>query len=209
MFSLYVASQFPQASILMINPDAADLAQSDRVIAAAGITNIRTSPAGVHEVCRGDQKYDCIWSISVIEHIAGDYEDDGAVKMMFEALRPGGRLILTTGTDRTAWNEYRDGFYYGSPTPRNAESYFFQRWYDLEAIRRRIIAPIGVEPTTVEWWGEREKGRFKAYEEQALKRGLDYTCRDAQEYAEGYRRFSSWEEMPGIGVCGLLFEKPA
>jgi SAM-dependent methyltransferase len=208
LFSFYAASKFPSASILMLNPDEADLRNTNRVIAAAKLRNIQTLNAAVDWLESAQQRFDCIWSISVIEHISGAYADDRAARLMFDALRPGGRLILTVPVDRTAWDEYRDSAYYGRPTPQSKTGYFFQRWYDESAIEQRIIGPVGVRPTVIEWFGESEKDRFVTYEEMSIKHGWDHTHVDAEEYLRHYRAYPSWSEMPGTGVCGLLFEKP-
>src|SRR5262249_23327292 len=106
MFSFFQAQHCPSARITIINPDPQDIARTDRVLDAARFTTVQTHCAGADWIPASGRKFDGIWSISVIEHISGAYEDDRAVRMMYEALKPGGRLILTFPVDRSAWDEY-------------------------------------------------------------------------------------------------------
>jgi len=208
LFSLYVADKNPRAHILMINPDCQDISQALAITARLKITTLHGECCSVEILSSRYETYDCIWSISVIEHISGKHDDLHAVKLMYDALSNGGRLILTIPVDRRLWNEYRDRAYYGmqaeqSPTGK----YFFQRFYDKTAIWERIVAPIGQEPSVIRWFGEALPGRYMAYVQRWMHEGYACTVEDPREIADYYREFSTWEEMPGTGVCGLMIEK--
>ena len=204
LFSLFVAKRRPDASISSVNPDPVDTAQTQRMVNALRLGAISVRGCDIRELAERDERYDCIWSISVIEHVAGEYDDRQAVDVGM--LRPGGRLILTVPVDRTQWDEYRDRDYYGLQQPWIGGSYFFQRFYDLRAIEERLLAP-GRPAKLLTWCGERERGRFADYVGRWLRDGIDCTLADPEEMARHYRHFPSWEAMPGFGVCGLVIEK--
>lgn len=208
LFSLYMADEYPFASIFMINPDAKDAAQTATILSKLKPSNVRVECRGVECLAGRNEKYDCIWSISVVEHISGDCDDREAVRLMYNSLNAGGRLILTIPVDRVFRDEFRDRDYYGMQAdPSRAGRYFFQHIYDKTAIRERLLGPIGKEPSVIRWFGEISPGRFTDYESRWMRDGLAGTVEDAREIVDHYREFTSWEEMPGMGVCGLMIEK--
>jgi SAM-dependent methyltransferase len=213
LFSLYVATTNPRADVLMMNPDAADAARTQSIARAIGLTNFRVTgdDASRLETMRGE--FDCAWSISVIEHIDGAYDDRSAVKYLYDALRPGGRLILTVPTDRRYEIEYRDRDYYGTQPPAGASRddsgrYFFCRIYDKAAIQSRLLDPIGRAADVTRWFGETTPGVFKDHVRRWLAHGAEVPVNDPREIADHYREFDRWEDMPGYGVCGLMVTKP-
>ena len=207
LFSLYVAQKYPEARILMINPDANDMSQTTEIISKIHLGNITAECAGVDTLLFRQEKFDCIWSISVIEHIAETHDDKFAIRSMYDSLNAGGVLIITVPVDRVFWNEYREYDYYGMQSQTISGKYFFQRWYDKNAIWERLVDTIGLEPRMVRWFGETEPGSFVNHQERWMRQGHNCTVDDPQEITDHYRDFPSWEEMPGKGVCGLMFEK--
>ena len=206
LFSLYVAHMRPGTIIRMINPDGRDIATTARVARALGLANVQLDVCGVDAVAEERSRYDCIWSLSVVEHIAGAYQDGEAVRWMYDALAEGGRLILTVPVDRTFREEYRETSDYGTQ-PAVHGRYFFQRLYDRAAIWERIVGRIGRDPDVVAWFGERTPGHFADYERRWMRQGFFATVDDPRDITDHYTTFPSWESMPGQGVCGLMFEK--
>jgi cyclopropane fatty-acyl-phospholipid synthase-like methyltransferase len=151
-------------------------------------------------------QFDAAWSISVVEHITGTYDDRDTMRWLFRSLRPGGRLIVTVPVDRQAWDEYRDQVYYGQAGESSSiERHFFQRFYDSASIQERLIAPIGQAPARIEWYGERVAGHFHTYIKRWQQEGFAVIANDASEFARSYKLYDRWDDMPGFGVCGLLF----
>jgi hypothetical protein len=209
LLSLFVASRRPTVSIDMLNPDRVDAANTRAIAEQMGYSNLTVSSETVSELAGRTARYDCIWSVSVVEHIAGDDGDTEAMRLLYAALRPGGRLIVTVPVDRRFWLEYRDQDYYGlHGGPPKSGKYFFQRLYDEENIRARLIEPLGHEPAKIAWFGERVGGRFYAYEQVWMANGPEHTIDDPRRIADEYDRFESWRSMPGFGVCGLVMDKP-
>jgi len=209
LFSLWLVSNRPSVRIHMINPDQVDLEATQQIIDEMGIPRILIKNIPVEGLPVQQSKFDLVYSISVVEHIAGEYDDAYAVRRMWDLLKPGGTLILTFPVDRSFRKEYRDSKYYGMQgETRSGGGYFFQRFYDMSAIRERLLAPIGHPRFVSQFFGEREPGLFAAYEKRWLREGLGVTVNDPREIADNYAEYPSWEDMPGVGVCGLKAEKP-
>lgn len=209
LLSLYLAHRARFERITVLNPDSDDIMETRRIADVCGLGRLATH-AGDAAGLDGDvTRYTAAWSISVIEHIDGPSGDTLAVTAMFNALRPGGILVLTVPVDREFRIENRgaDVYRLGRAAAEDG-SYFFQRWYDAPAIESRIIAALGVRPTVVEWFGERRPGTFHAYEQDWLRRGHGATVADPFFIATEFRRYDRWEDMPGMGICGLVFEAP-
>jgi SAM-dependent methyltransferase len=207
LFSLYIAEHFPSSIIRMINPDQSDIVATNNILRALRIGNIHTACLGVDSLLSRRDRYDCIWSISVVEHINGSYDDRFAVKTIFDSLNNGGRLILTLPVDRRFREEYRDVDYYGIQSEKPGGKYFFQRYYDKAAIWKRLLSLLGKEPSVVRWYGEKVAGRFYEYERRWISEGYQCTVDDAKEIVDNYQEYPSWETMPGVGICGLVINK--
>lgn len=208
LFSLYIAQKLCSSRIDVINPDKDDISETIQIVNKLHIKNIHPI-GGAVDILPGLKKtYDCIWSISVIEHISGNYEDSQAVKFMYDALHENGRLILTVPVDRIFWDEYREYACYGLSGTQSANGkYFFQHFYDKHAIWERLLSPIGQEPRIIRWFGEIYPGRFKEYTERWVHDGDACTVDSPKENVDYYREFATYEEMPGMGICGLMIEK--
>lgn len=207
LLSMYLAHRGRFDTVVVANPDESDLNATRRLGEACGIRRIEMLAGDVAAATAS--KFTAIWSISVIEHIPGDRGDAEAVRAMFQALEPGGVLVITIPTDRQTWDEFRtsDTYRLGA-SPDSQGRYFFQRFYDESSIRQRIIAAVGTEPRVIEWFGERRPGMFHAYVDRWLARGFGATVRDPAFIAKHFRAFAEWEAMPGMGVCGMTFHAP-
>ncbi len=211
LLSLYVASKHPDARIRVLNPDARDLERTRTIAKRKRVDGrLQLELAGVDAVFGERDRYDAIYAVSVVEHIAGAYDERTALAQLWPAVKPGGRLILTVPADRTFRTESREQNLYGTAAPDAEGAFFFQRFYDENAVRERLIEPVGVEPAVVEWYGEDVPGQFDEWEQRVMQRGsLARFVDDPMLAAQRWRRYPDWAAMPGIGVCCLVFEKPA
>ncbi len=206
LFSIRAASSGRGLHVRMVNPDAEDARVTRRFARRLNLVEFVVDTLPVEEL--DDSRYDLIWSISVVEHIAGDDGDTQAIRRLYGALVPGGRLIVTVPVARAFEVEMREHDEYGLGIPGAGGRYFFQRIYDEAAIHRRLIEPSGEAATRIEWWGERRPGRFREYEKRWVAEGHRCTVDDPEEIAREYRTYRTWEEMPGMGVCGIVIDKP-
>ncbi len=75
-----------------------------------------------------DACFDRAYSISVIEHIAGD-GDRTALSELARVVRPGGRVVVTLPYAERYHEDWRKAPVYGSQEAVSGR-YFFERWYD-------------------------------------------------------------------------------
>ena len=215
LFSLYVASQRRGLDLRIMNPDPKDLAHSRDIFGMLGAdAAVVFDRAPVDALDSIKAQYDCIWSLSVIEHINGPSGDDvDAVRRLARCLRPGGALILTVPVDRTFHAEYTSHDLYGTqrqdPEAPPDRPYFFQRVYNELAIAARLHEAFGVPPMRVEWFGEKKPGHLAQHIARWRSEGSFHTIDDPLDMAVNYRIYPSWDAMPGAGVCGLLYVKPS
>ena len=178
------------------------------MVKALRLRNLSVIDANVDGVRDAGRVYDCIWSISVVEHISGEGADEQAIAIMMSVLRPGGRPTITVPVDRVARVDYRDTDVYGIRQPLDGQGRtFFQRVYDQAGIQR-LVAATGQDPQVIRWFGERRPGTFVRYEAEWVRDGRARTVDDPREIADGYCEFPTWTAMPGMGVCGFMVEAP-
>jgi hypothetical protein len=44
-------------------------------------------------------------------------------------------------------------------------------------------------------------------ERDIMARGLDAAADEPRKMADLYQTYATWRDMPGFGICGLVFEK--
>ncbi len=90
-----------------------------------------------------DASFDHAYSISVLEHIAED-GDEQALRELARVVRPGGRVAVTlpsAASYREDWRDRPEFVDHGDVQGR----YFFQRWYDDERLDRLVAATPSLE----------------------------------------------------------------
>ncbi len=209
IFSLYAGANRPSLKIDMINPDADDCAQTRTALAKSQKNSVAVACQGADSLSDVRGVYDCVWSISTVEHISGEYDDMQAMEWLYGALKPGGTLIVTVPVDRQFRVEHRSSDYYGTQSKRGIQgSYFFQRVYDEPTLHSRLVKPLNGDVASIRWFGEKTKGLFEAHERHWAAKGHDCTVHDPRMISDECCEFASWSEMPGAGVCGIAITKP-
>lgn len=99
-----------------------------------------------------DGAFDAAFSVSVLEHIPDD-GDLAAARELARVVRPGGLVVVTTPYARTFGETYVDRAVYERPQV-DGKPVFFERHYDDDALRRRLLSVPGTEVANLELWGE-------------------------------------------------------
>ncbi len=204
LFTLYLM-QDPDLHSELVNPDKADLAETEKLIRACGLMpRCKLHSCLISKVPFAPGSFDTITSMSVLEHIP---EDRQAVQKMWELLKPGGRLLLTLPCAAEASEQYIDRNEYGVLSQGEDGHVFWQRFYDTELLRERIFSVTG-EPRNSKIFGERSPGLFLR---NATRKRTDRYYpfwREPYMVAREYCFFESVEQLPGEGVIALEFVKP-
>ena len=127
LFSLFLRCRGIVDQVCMINPDPKDIAYTGEIVSRLQVKGFSTQQATIKDFAEPCQ-FDAIWSLSVIEHIAGETGDSEAVEKMFSLLSPGGRLILSLPVGREYFIQKRDEDIYSTGHPVSEDGLrFFQR----------------------------------------------------------------------------------
>ena len=89
------------------------------------------------------------------------------------------------------------------------DSFFFQRFYDEISIEQRLLRYLpGYQIEAKELFGEIDVGFFRDYEKRWIEDGLAETVKDPWYMATKMRNFPTIDALPGLGVMGLVLQKP-
>jgi SAM-dependent methyltransferase len=91
-----------------------------------------------------DASFDRVFVVSTIEHMPGE-GDSVAAREIGRVLRPGGLAVISVPV---GWAGMRE-------TASSADSEFFERQYDLHAVRYRLVKPSGLQDIHAVLLGER------------------------------------------------------
>ena len=151
IFDLWLATNHP---VEIMATDIWSVPASEYANAWQQFTRKRAVPGRVRFItmdgtlsCFADGSFDCIFAVSVIEHIDGD----GDRRFLDEAARllaPGGRLIITVPFASRYQEQYRPAPMY-RPN-QTSQQVFFQRVYDGEAAELRLMGHDQLQVERVE-----------------------------------------------------------
>jgi SAM-dependent methyltransferase len=201
LFPLCFARRLSVNRACLMNPDAADLAISERWAAALSLgSKCRFLPTAV-ERAEPDERFDVITSISVFEHTS---DDTAALAAARRLLAPGGVFLLTLPCAATGYDQFREYDEYGLSQPDQQGRYFFQRFYDEPSLRDRVFSVLG-QPRAMTVYGEREPGYFARNAERKM-RGLPYPFwREPYMMGRHFQVYPSIAGLPGEGVVAMEF----
>ena len=205
LIPLMLLKQNRSAFVNILNPDAVDILETQRLAVALELTKrcVFTNST-IEKTKYAPESFDLITCVSVLEHIPDDRE---AIKTMWLLLRPEGRLILTLPCMAQPLEQYISRNDYNVLSPGSDGYTFWQRYYDEERLQNCIFNIVG-EPIKMVVYGERIRGLF--YRNASMKRllgSLYPSWRESYMMAKEYRYFDTVAELPGEGVIMLEFIK--
>ena len=190
-------------SVNMLNPDQLDLDTSRQI---AGHLRNKTDISFTEHMDAtrlgfDDNSFDIATSISVIEHVP-DHGDSLMIRELVRVVRPGGLIILSFPVKPELDNEYRESnFYNRNQDSKKNGKYFFQRFYDLDSIRNRILSCPGVVEMGRQYWIETPAGWFEKYEKKWISEGLKQTSRDPELMSKHFTSNGSEHPEDCMGIC--------
>jgi SAM-dependent methyltransferase len=204
LFPVHLIARNPAVHADLINPDEEDLHTTENMLRALSLEQACTlhqTEIGRVQFC--PDTFDAVTSISVVEHIP---DDQGAVRTMWQILKPGGRLVLTVPCAKERLEEFVDFDEYGLLQPDADGYFFFQRFYDMDLLQQNIFTITG-NPVSCSIYGEREAGSYFRNQRSRLVDPAYPMWREPYMMAEEYRYFDSVDSLPGVGVIALEFVK--
>jgi SAM-dependent methyltransferase len=90
VFAFELAKRHPEAQVLGVDSEPSLISRANEIAARAGLANCRFQEADVTALGY-DDAFDLIVSVDNLEHV---HDDVGALRTLFYALRPGGRLVV-------------------------------------------------------------------------------------------------------------------
>jgi SAM-dependent methyltransferase len=190
---------------LLCNPDVNDLELTRALAREVGLLSGLEFASTLIEDLAVPGQFDLVTSISVLEHLA-DEGDAAAFRKLWSFVKPGGRLVVTVPCAAEPFEEYLDINAYGMTVPQDGAFFFGQRFYSRALLERRFFETAG-EPSVFEVLGERAAGVFFRHRARRVRGDYYPHWREAIVMARDYRRFRNIDELPGIGVAALLFDK--
>lgn len=207
LFLLYLIEKNPHLKLEVLNPDINDLNETAVHFKVLGLSSqVNLVSYNATQLPYPNNSFDVITSISVIEDIPNN-GDSLVIKEIWRVLKPGGKLVITVPCAKTYYEDWRNTDVYGLGNPKKENKFFFQRFYDSATIQSRLCDAIGINPVVIEVFGEKQKGTFTNYEKRWVQFGLKETIKDSWHITKDYQKFPQIDALPGIGVCGLVFEK--
>jgi len=205
LMPLYLMKTRPEATAVLINPDADDLQTTQEL---AESLNVKYNCEFLNTIIGADglspNSFDLITCLSVLEHIP---EGTDALETMWSLLSPGGKLILTLPCMSKPLEQYISHNQYGVLNPGDDGYTFWQRYYDSEHLKATVYSVTGT-PNYTSIYGEKKLGLF--FRNATMKRllGALYPFwREPYMMATEYKQFDSLDELPGEGVIMLEFIK--
>ncbi|MBK7379048.1 MAG: class I SAM-dependent methyltransferase [Ignavibacteriales bacterium] len=207
LFGFYSAEHF-SGNYTYLNPDKKDLSLVKKYSSKLTFNmNYKTDEADATKLSYENNSFTSIISISVIEHINnnGDLE---AIKELWRVLKPDGILILTFPAGKIFSEQFRDDDVYGLNNSQRNNKYFFQRIYDDETLKSRLLNQI--DNFTIldkEIFGETISTFYSEYEKRWKQNRFSESVKDPFYISKYFKRFNSTDKLPGMGVIGIAIRK--
>jgi len=207
LFGFYQSSKFV-IPYYYINPDRVDLTNVislSRKLKFKG--NYSPQEIDALNIPYEDSFFSKVISISVIEHIKDD-GDTLALKEMWRVLKPNGILILTFPVKKEYNIEYKENDEYNLNVGHASGGYFFQRIYNEQKIKERLLSSIdNFKITSKEIFGTATKDFFNEYKKRWIKYSYWETVKDPFYVTKYFTYFSDVNDLKDIGVMGLTIKK--
>lgn len=157
ILSAILANYSKSWSITYCNPFEPELQEMAKIKNTLALNNIEIRKIDItkeEDINSFKNKFDYIFSSSVIEHIHPEYGGDIiAVRNINKLLTNNGLLILSVPFYHEAFNEYKSGDVY-FVKGNNDKNNFFQRFYDEKKLNDQIIIPSGLSLDSILYIGE-------------------------------------------------------
>lgn len=155
LLPLTLAHAFPGAEVRSTDIVDEEVRQVKAAAEHLGLQNLVPEVKDARAMDYADGSFDLVTSVSVFEHIAPERGGEvPAAREVGRVLAPGGVAVITVPFSHEYFAEYRAGSVYEREAGAE-ESIFFQRFYDLETLRRDVVQASGLEEVSLRFVEER------------------------------------------------------
>jgi SAM-dependent methyltransferase len=186
-----------------LNPDSKDLGQTIDLMAKVDLTNRFSFLPNLISDIPSNKEYDLITCMSVLEHIPNDQK---AVQTMWDALRPGGVLMLTVPCARHTYEEYTTVDEYQLLEKDRKGYVFWQRFYDEKELQERIFSVTGV-PRVKAVYGEKKLGLYDKNVWDKRTNPMYPFWNEPFWTGRSFEIKDHIDQLKGMGVIGMVFHK--
>jgi SAM-dependent methyltransferase len=206
LFSFRLLKEGVVDKLVLANPDKKDLEETATLYQEAKLNSkVLFLNQNAKQLAVDAQKFDTIVSISVLEHIPYEYLQEN-LESIWNILAPGGRLIISLPCCKKSYDEYINIDEYGLLSVNKDGYVFGQTFYNQDLIDIRFKSIFG-EPSRYKIFGEKIDGTF--IEDRRLKLvSQNYPFwSESLRIMKGYDYYESIDDLPGLGVIAMEFEK--
>jgi len=197
---LFVDSRAVSATF--VNPDANDLAQTEALSRACLLgSRCRFENCLLQDLDVPPDSFDVVTCISVLEHIRND---EDAVRLLWRAVKPGGRLLLSMPAAARGEEQLINVQNYAF-AGCDADGFVFHQYlYDQKRLGR--LFSVTGPPASCEVYGEHEPGfHLRLYERKWID--ADYPFWREPWFMTSFAKYESVDRLQGEGVVLLEFIK--
>lgn len=191
------------AHVDAMNPDLKDLSQTVSLLSKIHLTDHFSFSSCLISDFPIGKPYDLVTCMSVLEHIP---DDKRAVQIMWDALRPGGVLLLTVPCAGKAYEEYTSVDEYQLLPKDRSGNVFWQRFYDERELQERVFCVTG-EPIEKAIYGEKMQGLYDENVRQKRTNPSYPFWNEPLWTGLSFERKERIDQLLGMGVVGLVFRK--
>lgn len=205
MLPLMIAGREKSLVADLINPDKKDLPETISLAKSFGVADrCRFHGSLIEDAPLQAESFDLITSMSVIEHIP---DDKGAIRKMWDLLKPGGVLLISIPCAAKALEEYTNLNDYELINTDENGFVFWQRYYDEALIQQRIYSITG-QPRHARIYAEKKAGSYNRNVTQKRLNPYYPYWREPLMMGMQYEFRNQLADLPGMGVIAMEFVKP-
>jgi 2-polyprenyl-3-methyl-5-hydroxy-6-metoxy-1,4-benzoquinol methylase len=141
-----VATDILESAIVLSDRFASALGRSGR-----GPGHVQSEIQDGRSLTYPNATFDAAFSVSVLEHIP-DEGDSQAIRELVRVVKPGGLVVVTTPYDTSHRDTFVDRPVYDREFA--GQPVFFERHYDAQTLKSRLLDPSGASVVSLEIWGE-------------------------------------------------------
>jgi SAM-dependent methyltransferase len=160
VFPAFLAARGARVHALDLDVTVVEQRETARRLGLAYGTSLLAVRGDMRRLPYPDGCFDRVSLVSTIEHVPGEGDTQG-IRELARVLRPGGRIVLTVPYGDSERDFFLEEKVYSQEF--RGEAVFFQRHYDEQALRSRLVGPSGLTEIRRAYFGEHRRAFFNTF----------------------------------------------